>query len=207
MPTRVSPDFLDSVNEINYLDGRMGLPGIEGLRVLDIGAGCGRLARRMSETLPNLRQYDCIDGVAVSTFLGDYFASFRGLDKARVIPMTEHQSLLDAYDLCVNVHSWAECSLEATRWWLDRGAERQITWLPIVPNNPPELLTTELDGNQKPFIDDVINRGYELVDDRRMVENDEIREFDIHNKFYLFRRSQDGRAVQPPGPHFAPVKV
>lgn len=204
----VSRDVLDSVNEINYLDRRMGLSEIEDLRVLDIGAGYGRLAHRASESLPNLGQYDCIDGVAVSTFLCDYYTTFRGLGKVRAIPLIDHESLLDSYDLCVNIHSWAECSLEAIRWWLDRVAERQITWLLIVPNSPTELLSTELDGSQKPFIDDVINRGYELVDDRCMVENDEIRELiDIHGRFYLFRRLQDGRAVQPPEPHSAPGEV
>ncbi len=73
----VSRDLLDSVNEINYLDTQMGLSSIENLRVLDIGAGYGRLAHRMSPALPGLAAYDCIDGVAISTFLCDYYRGFR----------------------------------------------------------------------------------------------------------------------------------
>lgn len=188
----VSRDLLDSVTEINYLDARMGLAGIMGFRVLDIGAGYGRLAHRMSEALPNLTQYDCIDGVAVSTFLCDYYTRFRGLDKVRVVPLTEHETLLDSYDLCVNIHSWSECSQDSIRWWLDRVAERRIPWLLVVPNTP-ELLSTELDGSMKPFLNDVLDRGYELVDDRCIVENVEIRELiDLRDKFYLFKRAADG---------------
>ena len=186
----VSRDLLDSVNEISYLDARMGLSEIENLRVLDIGAGYGRLAHRMSEALPNLEQYDCIDGVAVSTFLCDYYTRFRGLEKVNVIRLDEHEKLADSYDLCVNIHSWAECSYEAVVWWLDQVAERRIPWLMVIPNNPPELLSTEVDGSQKPYLQEVLARGYERVDTRHMHESDELRELiDLHGKFHLFKRT------------------
>jgi SAM-dependent methyltransferase len=187
----VSRDLLDSINEINYLDARMGLSTIPQLRVLDIGAGYGRLAHRMSAALPNLVAYDCIDGVAVSTFLCDYYVRFRGLpDTVRVIPITEHEKLADSYDVAVNIHSFAECSLEAIQWWMDRIAERQIEWLVIVPNVPPELLTTELDGSKKDFMPVVLNAGYELVDSRWVHESEELRTLiDTNDKFYLFRRT------------------
>ena len=187
----VSRDLIDSVNEINYLDARMGLSDVEHLRVLDIGAGYGRLAHRMSAALPNLAAYDCIDGVAVSTFICDYYVKYRQLpDTVRVVPATEHETLADSYDLAVNIHSFAECSLETIQWWLDRIAERRIEWLLIVPNTPPELLSTELDGSKKPFLQNVLDAGYELVDSRWTHESDELRELiEIHDKFYLFRRT------------------
>lgn len=185
----VSRDLLDSVNEINYLDARMGLSEIPNLRVLDIGAGYGRLAHRMSEALPNLMSYDAIDGVAVSTFLCDYYTRFRGLDKVRVIRLDEHQKLADEYDVCVNIHSFSECSLDAICWWLDRIAERRIEWVLIVPNTAG-LVSTEIDGSHQPFLDEVLSRGYEVTDERRMIETDELRELiDLHGKFYLFRRT------------------
>lgn len=188
----ISRDLLDSVNEINYLDEHMGLSAIENLRVLDIGAGYGRLAHRMSAALPNLITYDCIDGVAVSTFLCDYYARFRALPQSvRVIPVTEHDRLADSYDLAVNIHSFAECSLETIRWWLDRIAERRIEWLLIVPNRPPELLSTELDGSQKEFMSAVLAAGYELADSRWTCGSEELRALiDVHDKFYLFHRTE-----------------
>jgi hypothetical protein len=186
----VSRDLLDSINEINYLEQMAGLASKEGLRVLDIGAGYGRLAHRMSSALPNLAVYDCIDGVATSTFLCDYYRDFRGMpESVRVVRLDEHHQLADAYDVAVNIHSFSECSLETIRWWLDRIAERDIEWLLIVPNTPDELRSTELDGSMKPFRQDVLDRGYELVDSRPIHQSDELRELiDMHDAFYLFRK-------------------
>lgn len=187
----ISRDLLDSVNEINYLDDRMGLSRIDDLRVLDIGAGYGRLAHRMSAALPNLTAYDCIDGVATSTFLCDYYTRFRECpESVRVVRLDEHEKLADTYDVAVNIHSFSECSLDAIRWWLDRIAEREIEWLLIVPNTPDELRSTELDGSMLPFRQDVLDRGYELVDDRPIHDSDELLPLiDVHDRFYLFRRT------------------
>ena len=186
----VSRDLLDSVNEINYLDAQMGLSSIEGLRVLDIGAGYGRLAHRMSAALENLAAYDCIDGVATSTFLCDYYLDYRKApESVRVVRLDQWETLADSYDIAVNVHSFSECSLETIRWWLARIAEREIEWLLIVPNTPHELLSTELDGSMVDFSADVQAAGYEQVDERPVFETDELRKLiDLHDTFHLFRR-------------------
>lgn len=187
----VSRDLLDSVNEINYLDDQMGLSTIDGLRVLDIGAGYGRLAHRMSEGLPNLAAYDCTDGVATSTFLCDYYLRFREVpDSVRVVRLDNYADLGERYDLCVNIHSFAECSIDAIQWWLDRIAERDIEWLLIVPNTPDALLSTEIGGDRVDFMPHVQKAGYELVDSRWTFQSDELRELiDVYDKFYLFRRT------------------
>lgn len=187
----VSRDLLDSINEINYLDDRIGLSTLDGLRVLDIGAGYGRLAHRMTLGLKNLAAYDCIDGVATSTFLCEYYTRFRELaDTVRVVPLDEHRTLRDGYDLAVNIHSFSECSLAAIRWWLDRVAEREIPWLLIVPNTPDELRSTEIDGSMQPFRQDVLERGYELVDSSPVHQSNELRPLiDLHDRFYLFKRT------------------
>jgi SAM-dependent methyltransferase len=186
----VSRDLLDSVNEISYLDAQMGLSSVEGLRVLDIGAGYGRLAHRMSSALPNLAAYDCIDGVATSTFLCDYYLKFREVpESVRVVRLDQWETLADEYDVAVNVHSFSECSLDAIRWWLARIAERKIDWLMIVPNTPEQLLSTELDGSMLDFEPEVRKAGYELVDTRPVYESDELRKLiDLHDTVHLFRR-------------------
>jgi len=186
----ISRDLLDSVNEINYLDAHMKLSSIEGLRVLDIGAGYGRLAHRMSAALPNLAAYDCIDGVATSTFLCDYYLDYREApETVRVVRLDEWETLGEKYDLAVNVHSFSECSMETIKWWLARIAERDIEWLLIVPNTPHELLSTELDGSMRDFSAEVSAAGYELVDERPVFETDELRKMiDLHDTFHLFRR-------------------
>jgi len=193
----VSRDLLDSVNEINYLDAQVGLSTIEDLKVLDIGAGYGRLAHRMSESLPNLVRYDCTDGVAVSTFLCEYYTNFRGItETVRVVPLTDVATLAERYHVAVNIHSFSECSLAAIEWWLDRMAERDVEWLLIVPNTVGELLSTELDGSRRDYRPPIEARGYELVDRRPIYQNDELRELiGLDDEFLLFRRrlSPDGR--------------
>jgi hypothetical protein len=187
----VSRDLLDSVNEINYLDDRIGLSSMEAPSVLDIGAGYGRLAHRMSAALPHLARYDCTDGVAVSTFLCEYYLSFRKApDSVRVVPLPQVDSLADAYTVAVNIHSFSECSLEAIRWWMDRIGERDIEWLLIVPNTPGELLSTELDGSRLDFRSDVEGAGYELVDHRPVFQTGELRDLiSLDDEFFLFKWS------------------
>jgi len=63
---RVSRDLLESVNEIAYLERRLGLSRTEA-RILDIGAGYVRLAHRMAEVLPRLADYCCVDAIPEST--------------------------------------------------------------------------------------------------------------------------------------------
>ena len=52
---------------------------------------------------------------------------------------------------------------------------------------------TEADGSMKPFRQDVLDRGYELVDSRPIHQSDELRELiDLHDTFHLFRRMKTG---------------
>jgi hypothetical protein len=186
----VSRDLLDSINEINYLNDRIGLTEVEELTVLDIGAGYGRLAHRMSQALPNLAGYDCTDAVPVSTFLCEYYLRFREVpDTVRVVPLSEVEKLADHYTVAVNVHSFAECSHAAIEWWLARIAERDVEWLLIVPTMPGQLLSVELDGSHEDFMPDVLAAGYELADHRPIYESAEIREIlCVPDEFFLFKK-------------------
>ncbi len=60
---RYSRDLLDSVTQIYFLDRHLGVLERPSLRVLDIGAGYGRLAHRMAQAVPNLVDYCCVDAV------------------------------------------------------------------------------------------------------------------------------------------------
>jgi hypothetical protein len=188
----VSRDLLDSVNEINYLDDQIGLGAMEAPTVLDIGAGYGRLAYRMVEGLPNLAAYDCTDGVAISTFLCEYYLGFRGIGSpARVVPLSEIHKLRDQYTVAVNVHSFSEQTHASIAWWLDQIAQRDIEWLLIVPNTQGELVSTEVDGTRRDFEPAVLKAGYELADHRAVYQSDEMREMiGLYDEFYLFRKRQ-----------------
>lgn len=187
---RISRDLLDSINEINFLDQHTGLSKQPGLRVLDIGAGYGRLAYRMCSALENVAVYDCVDAIPESTFLCDYYLRFRGVEKARAVPLHQlDEQLHDRYDIALNIHSFSECPRAATRWWLQKIAQREIPWLLIVPNTPTELLSAEADGATLDFRADVEAAGYRLHLMQPVYPDDELRELiGVQDHFLLFKR-------------------
>ena len=65
------------------------------LRILDIGAGYGRLAHRMVSAFPNIQTYFCTDAVAISTFISEYYIRFRKLENnTKIIPLDDIESTL-----------------------------------------------------------------------------------------------------------------
>ena len=186
----VSRDLIDSVNEINYLDEQLQIASKPGLRVLDIGAGYGRLAQRMCAVLPNLEVYDCVDAIPESTYLCDFYLDFHKTPKARAIALHEHDRLHDRYDVAVNIHSFSECTRDAVRWWLDLLAAREVPALLVIPNDPEAILSTETDGSRYDLLPEIAARGYTLVDKRPFYGNAELRELiGVRDHFFLFRRS------------------
>jgi putative sugar O-methyltransferase len=163
---RVSRDLLESVNELEFLERELGLAARESFSVLDIGAGYGRLAHRMATAYPKLRDYCCVDAIAESTFLSEYYLEFRGVaPPARVVPLHEVEASLQpgSFDLAVNIHSFSECTLQAIEWWVELLARLRVPELVIVPNEPTELLSFEPDGSRQDFAPALAAAGYELT--------------------------------------------
>lgn len=190
----VSRDLLESVNEINFLDRQIEISQTPELSVLDIGAGYGRLAYRMCKSLPTLASYTCVDAVAESSFLCDYYIKYRGIeDKAHSIPLHTLESDLPGrqFHLAVNIHSFSECTLASVRWWLSWLRDLRVPYLLIVPNDPKYLLTCEADGSRKDYSADMEEFGYQLVHKEPVFDNDEIRELiGVNDQFYLFSLSE-----------------
>jgi hypothetical protein len=141
----VSRDLLDSISEIYFLEKHLNISTRPDVSVLDIGAGYGRLAHRMTTALPNVR-YFCTDAYATSTFLSEYYLRHRGItDRATVLPLDEVEQALDhqPIDIAVNIHSFSECKPSAIDWWVSRIAQRRVKHLMIVPNTGDRLLTHE----------------------------------------------------------------
>lgn len=132
----VSRDLLDSMAEIYFLDRHLGVGSRTGLRVLDVGAGYGRLAHRMVTALPAIGQFFCTDAVAVSTFVSDYYLRFRGAAKAVVVPLDDIDRTLreNPIDLAINVHSFSECRPQAIEWWTRLLAKHRVKNVMVVPN-------------------------------------------------------------------------
>lgn len=131
----VSRDMLDSVGEIMFLKRRVGID--EGdWNILDIGAGYGRLAHRLTETTGANVRVNATDAFPLSTFVSEYYLRFRKAERARVVPLYEAEALLAAggIDLAVNIHSFSECTTDAIEWWTRRLAGAGVRLLMIIPN-------------------------------------------------------------------------
>lgn len=189
---RVSRDRMDSAVELDFLNRHMGLLSKSNLRVLDVGAGYGRLAHRTSMVAPNLAEYVCLDAVPDSTFLAEFYTRYRKLDKVRVVPLDEliaMQQPLGPFDIAFNVHSFSECTLAAIQWWMNRIADLNIPYLFVIPNTKTDFLTTEMDHSRKDFLPVIENAGYKIVAQEPMFENPDIRKLlSIYDHLFLFKR-------------------
>jgi hypothetical protein len=119
----------DSIIEIDFLDRHLGLMSSPNVTMLDIGAGYGRLAHRVSATVPGLRRYICSDAIAYSTFVNEYYVGYRGVaEKTREIPLDEIERCLakESVDIAVNICSFPECRLDVIEWWISLTARRGI---------------------------------------------------------------------------------
>jgi SAM-dependent methyltransferase len=190
---RVSRDLLESVNEIAFLERELRLSGRERLSVLDIGAGYGRLAHRMTTAFEQLDDYCCVDAVPESTFLSEYYLRQRGSSpRARVVSLdrVERELAPGAFDLAVNVHSFSECTYAAVEWWTELLARLEVPNLLVVPNEPEELLTLETDGSRRNFLPLIERAGYRLAHSEPVVGDPATAELlNLRDRFFLFEQA------------------
>jgi hypothetical protein len=156
--------------------------------VLDIGAGYGRLAHRMTTAHPNVADYCCVDAVPESTFLSEWYLRFRGCTPpARVVPLHEVETLQPGFDLAVNIHSFSECTHDAIAWWLDLLRRLAVPRVLIIPNEPTELLSLEADNSRRDFAPLLSEAGYELVKAEPVLDDPAVRELvGLEDHFHLY---------------------
>ncbi len=166
----VSRDLLDSVLELNVLDAAVG--GLDGRVVLDIGAGYGRLAWRLTEAFPSARVL-ATDGVPYSSVLASWYLARRGASaRAEVVTLPEVSARLasERPSVAVNVHSFTEMPHAAAAWWVRAIAKAGVAWCFIVPNadehHGEELATFEPDGTRTPLGPVLEAAGYREVFNR-----------------------------------------
>jgi SAM-dependent methyltransferase len=187
---RVSRDLLESVNELAFLERELQLSRRDGFSVLDVGAGYGRLAHRMAGAFPNLRDYCCVDAIPESTFVSDYYLRHRGcVPPARVVRLDELDRELrpGAFDLAVNIHSFSECTFDATAWWIDLLRRLEVPRLLVVPNEPERLLSLEPDGSRRDFAPVLERAGYRLLRSEPVLDDPAVEELvRVSDRFHLF---------------------
>lgn len=194
---KVSRDLLDSVLEINFLDRHLGLSKKAGFSVVDVGAGYGRLAHRMVSAMPNLTRYYCLDAIAESTYLCNYYLRFRDCgERASAIPLDQIEELVPrtSLDVAVNIHSFSECTLDAIRWWVGWLSSRGVQYLLIVPNDPHRLLSKETDGTRLDFAPVLAEAGYRLKLKQPVLEDADVRELvGVGDHFFLYHLAENTR--------------
>ena len=106
--TRIGPVtrmWLDSNIEYDFL--RRNIPNLKQQKVLDIGAGYGRLAVTLA---PFVAEFTCVDAVPISTQVcREYTSKFN--PAIRVLSLEEFVSSPPEITLAINVHSFNECTL------------------------------------------------------------------------------------------------
>ena len=184
-----SRDLLDSINELSFLERQL---GVHGSRVLDIGAGYGRLAHRFCEAFDGGADYCCVDAVPEATFLSEYYLRHRGFaPPAQVVPLDEIERSLRPgdFDLAVNVHAFSECTYAAVEWWVGLLERLEVQRLFLVPNEPTDLLSLEADGSRRDFAPLLERAGYRLVHREPVIADPAVRELlRVDDHFHLFER-------------------
>lgn len=161
----VSRDLLDSIMEIYFLQECLGFSSISALSLLDLGAGYGRFAHRLTTAMPNAK-VTCTDGVAVSTFLCEFYLEYRQAKGTSVVPLTDLARLnAGAFDVCANIHSWSECSAETINFWLDKLVQWEVPYLFLVPHDPRYVCVNK-DGSVQSFRPLLEGHGFRLVHER-----------------------------------------
>lgn len=175
----VSRDLLDSACEIGFLlecdrsrwhatrNASASVSWVYDARVLDIGAGYGRFAHRMTTALP-LSFVWCVDAIDVSAEVCDRYLRYREVKNAKSIPRAYRYVNVspDYFTLAVNIHSWSECSLEDVRGWLDHIVMLRIPRLFIVPHES-SFGTYSADrggGRGESYLPELEKRGFRLIE-------------------------------------------
>jgi hypothetical protein len=193
-----SKDLVDSVGEINFLEEAIGISQRAALRVLDIGAGYGRLMHRLVTAFPTVVSGYCTDAIPESTFLSEYYLGLRQVtDRITVVPLDQVEQTLGAdagpIDLVTNVHSFSECTGAAIAWWLDRAVAVRARYLFVVPNpyhnGGTQLISREADGSFRDFLPLIEQRGFRLAHRAPKYRDESLHPFGINTFYYLFERT------------------
>ena len=135
----VSRDLLDSIFEINFIAPYITTK----CRILDIGAGYGRLLYRLHQFFERFDENLTLmatDAIDVSVECCRKYLEYRKIP-CKVVHARDRFDL-GPIDLAMNVHSFSECTPDEVREWISWLAAKRVTNLFIVPHpyTSPEIL-------------------------------------------------------------------
>jgi hypothetical protein len=185
----ISRDLMDSIVEIYFLESIFNISEHSNFTILDIGAGYGRMAHRLTTAFPGCVKIMLTDAIAVSTFLSEFYMEFRGCARdTSVIPLDHVQSELQGrdIDLVTNIHSFSECPIAWVTWWLDLIRKHNVRNILIAPN-PQGLTTREADGTRIDYVPELKKRGYRLKLTRAKYEAPIVQRYGVSpTTYFLF---------------------
>jgi putative sugar O-methyltransferase len=181
----VSRDLIDSIIELNYLEEKLQISHIKNLHIIDIGAGYGRLAKRIQEGFEDIR-VSCIDAIPVSTCLSRFYldeyiqngsVAVHQLDSVEAIPK-------GSIKLAINIHSFSEMTINSVQYWVDFLVIKEVEYLFVVPNGPGLTLN---DGRDFGVLFE--RAGYRIIEkDSKYVDAD-FAKFAIYpSNYFLLKR-------------------
>jgi hypothetical protein len=142
----------------------------------------------MSTVVPGLTDYCCVDAIAESTFLSEYYLAYRECPNTRVLAMDEVLAApRPRFDLAANIHSFSECTLEAVEWWVQLLRDWRVPLLFIVPNEPEGILSREVDNRRLDLLPVFDAAGYRLIASEAAIDEAATRELlRVTDQFHLF---------------------
>lgn len=131
----VSRDLLDSILEINFLIDIVGLENFKTYKILDIGAGYGRLSKSLAQAFPMIKS-SCIDSIPLSTAISEFYLEKEIVDKkVKVYTLDQIDQMPDNYfDLATNIHSFSEMSLDSVENWIKLLKDLNVPKILVIPN-------------------------------------------------------------------------
>lgn len=167
----VSRDLLDSIMELYFLENVLGISQGKAVRIIDVGAGYGRLAHRAVQCIDNIERFYCVDAIADSTFLSKFYLDYQRVsEKCSVIPLYEARNTIQNArpDIAINIHSFSECSIDSIEYWIEMLSAGKVKYLMIAPNNyktegGKHLLSLEPDSSHVRFEKVLHKYGYHLM--------------------------------------------
>ena len=189
----ISRDLLDSINQANVIARLLGADTLASIRLLDIGAGYGRLAHRLCSGFPGAH-VTCADAVPLSTFLSAYYLQFRQLQgNSEVVPLYDVEEVLPRknFDLVTNFHSFSECPIGAISWWLSLLDKVDCNRMLIIPNAADKFLSAEPDGTRQDFSHLFGEHGWSLAHSEPIYsQSDAAQQAALYPnfRFFLFER-------------------
>ena len=158
---KISRDLLDSILEIYYL--KSVFPNLDKMNLLEIGAGYGRLCKRFLDCFPN-SNYFITDAIAQSTYFSKIYLGKKNEDKIINLFDVENKIKNLNIDIAVNIHSFPECNIADTEWWVKLLHTNKIKYIFYVPNNPKSNSEYMPSNNNDSIYDIYIKYGYKVKD-------------------------------------------